>query len=130
MHLKDFYFDEPTGIINFLMVNFAVQVDGTAITENIIDEYSEVDIENVINTKDSSTTTCYRNNATNATRVYNHSIISNLKKFYKGKCQICGDYPIDGVYTDICVAHHYSHFSKSMNNDASNILIVCTINIC
>lgn len=122
---KVFSFEELTGIINSLMGRSNALVDESAITEIVIDEYSEVDIESVINAKDPSATIRYRNNATNATRFYDHSIISNLKKLYRNKCQICGDYPIDGVYTDICEAHHIEYFSKSMNNDASNILIVC-----
>ena len=125
-HLSNLTFEELTEIIKSLIENAQLNYsDEDIFTETSIDEFDEAEIESIINAKDASATIRYRNNATNATRVYNHSIISNLKKLYKGKCQICGDYPIDGVYTDICEAHHIEYFSKSMNNDASNILIVC-----
>ena len=125
-HLSSFPFEELTEIVRSLIENAQLNYsDEDIFTETSIDEFDEAEIESIINAKDASATIRYRNNATNATRVYNHSIISNLKKLYKGKCQICGDYPIDGVYTDICEAHHIEYFSKSMNNDASNILIVC-----
>lgn len=125
-YLKNFDFDEMTQMVKSLVEN-AQSTDSNLdlLTDTIIDECSETDIESIINAKDPSATIRYINNTTNVIRVYNHSIITNLKALYKGKCQICGDYPLVGTCADICEAHHIEYFSKSMNNDASNILIVC-----
>lgn len=125
-YLRNFGFDEMTQMVKSLVENAqSAKFDLDSLPNTIIDEYSETDIENIINAKDSSATICYKNNTTHAARVYNHNIITNLKTLYKGKCQICGDYPLANIYTDICEAHHIEYFSKSMNNDASNILILC-----
>lgn len=125
-HLSSFPFEELTEIVRSLIENAQASYSNEDIfAETFIDECNEIEIENIINAKDPSATICYKNDTTNATRVYNHSIILNLKKLYKGKCQICGDYPLVGTCADICEAHHIEYFSESMNNDASNILIVC-----
>ena len=58
-------------------------------------------------------------------RKLNRAIGDNLKLLYNYSCQICGEnighkY---GVY--VVEAHHIEYFMKSINNDASNQVIVC-----
>lgn len=58
-------------------------------------------------------------------RHLNRSIGDDLKKFYKFRCQICGkDFGrLYGVRIAEC--HHIDYFVRSLNNDASNLLILC-----
>ena len=58
-------------------------------------------------------------------RVYNTSIIKQLKRLYGGCCQLCGKNAFDEFNVDISEAHHIAHFSDSQNNDSSNIIILC-----
>lgn len=58
-------------------------------------------------------------------RRYQQSVIKRLKEKYAGKCQICGWSSLDEFGVDISEAHHIEHFSKTMNNKPSNIVIVC-----
>ena len=58
-------------------------------------------------------------------RKLNRKIGENLKKLYGYRCQLCGEL-IGGEYgIHVCDAHHIDYFIKSLNNDASNQLIVC-----
>lgn len=59
------------------------------------------------------------------TRKYQRSIIMNLKAQYRGTCQICGWSALDEFGVDISEAHHIEHFSKSLNNKPSNIVVLC-----
>ena len=58
-------------------------------------------------------------------RRMNHAIGDSLKQLYEYRCQICGAYIGESYAARIIHAHHIDYFSKSMNNDASNIMIVC-----
>jgi 5-methylcytosine-specific restriction enzyme A len=58
-------------------------------------------------------------------RRLNRSISENLKAVYDHKCQICNENFSIKYGCNIAEAHHIEHFSKSMNNDASNIIILC-----
>lgn len=51
--------------------------------------------------------------------------ITELKKIYMGRCQICGKAPNDANGEDITEAHHIEPFCKNCNNDFSNIIILC-----
>ena len=123
--LKQFNFDELTKMIKSLIDNANIKTKNNNInTENIAD-IDENEIEYIINFRDEKAYIKYENNKTNAVRVYNHNIISCLKKLYGGKCQLCGKSPLDGNNLDICEAHHIEYYSKSMNNDSCNIIIIC-----
>ena len=61
----------------------------------------------------------------NKVRVYKTSIIKQMKKLYGGQCQLCGCRPFETFDVDICEAHHIDYFVKSLNNDASNQMILC-----
>lgn len=58
-------------------------------------------------------------------RKLNRAIGDNLKLLYQYRCQICGCN--FGAYYDanIVEAHHIIPFTKSLNNDAKNLIILC-----
>lgn len=58
-------------------------------------------------------------------RKLNKKIGDNLKVLYDYRCQICGKAIGEPYNTKIAEAHHIDYFVKSMNNNASNQMIVC-----
>ena len=42
-----------------------------------------------------------------------------------GECQLCGDNLGEAYGKEIVEAHHIEYFSKTQNNDSSNIIILC-----
>lgn len=53
------------------------------------------------------------------------AIGNSLKIVYGYRCQICGQYIGEQYGSDLIHTHHIDYFTKSLNNDADNILIVC-----
>jgi len=58
-------------------------------------------------------------------RKLDQSIGEGLKRFYSYRCQICGLTIGEPYGTAVAHTHHIEYFCKSLNNDASNIMIVC-----
>lgn len=58
-------------------------------------------------------------------RKLDKAIGQSLKLFYKYKCQICGDNFGNKYNCLIAEAHHIDFFVSSLNNDASNIIVLC-----
>ena len=58
-------------------------------------------------------------------RRMNHAIGDSLKSLYGYRCQSCGAFIGESYGAQVIHAHHIDYFSRSMNNDASNIMIVC-----
>ena len=58
-------------------------------------------------------------------RTLSRAIGNNLKKAYGYRCQICGKYIGERYGSNLIHAHHIDYFVASLNNDVSNILIVC-----
>lgn len=58
-------------------------------------------------------------------RKLNRKIGDSLKEHYKYRCQICGCYIGEKYGSKLVEAHHIDYFVKSLNNNMSNILIVC-----
>ena len=58
-------------------------------------------------------------------RRLNRLIGENLKMLYGYRCQICGKAIGEEYGAHIAEAHHIEYFVKSLNNDASNQMIVC-----
>ena len=58
-------------------------------------------------------------------RKLDRSIGNNLKLLYGYRCQICGKLIGEEYSAHVVEAHHIDYFAKSLNNDASNQLIVC-----
>ena len=58
-------------------------------------------------------------------RKLNRKIGDYLKELYGFRCQICGMYVGDIYEAKIAECHHINYFVHSLNNDMSNLLIVC-----
>lgn len=58
-------------------------------------------------------------------RIYNTSIVKQLKILYQGKCQICGEQPFKEKNINISEVHHIRYFSLSCNNDIDNLIVLC-----
>ena len=58
-------------------------------------------------------------------RKLDRSIGDNLKQLYGYRCQICGKLIGEEYSAHVVEAHHIEYFVKSLNNDASNQMIVC-----
>ena len=58
-------------------------------------------------------------------RKLNQKIGENLKLLYGYRCQICGKLIGEEFGSHIAEAHHIDYFVKSLNNDASNQMILC-----
>ena len=58
-------------------------------------------------------------------RKLDRSIGENLKQLYGYRCQICGKLIGEEYSAHVVEAHHIEYFVKSLNNDASNQMIVC-----
>lgn len=58
-------------------------------------------------------------------RRLDRAIGESLKLFYNYKCQICGDNFSKKYNCLIAEAHHIEFFVNSLNNDVSNIAVLC-----
>ena len=58
-------------------------------------------------------------------RKMNRAIGNELKALYGYRCQICGQFIGERYGSQVIHAHHIDYFTRTMNNDADNILIVC-----
>ncbi|MFH2046910.1 MAG: HNH endonuclease signature motif containing protein [Pseudomonadota bacterium] len=58
-------------------------------------------------------------------RRLDRAIGESLKLFYRYRCQICGDNFGKKYNCLIVEAHHINFFVNSLNNDASNIVVLC-----
>jgi 5-methylcytosine-specific restriction protein A len=58
-------------------------------------------------------------------RRLDRAIGESLKLFYNYRCQICGDNFSEKYNCRIVEAHHIDFFVSSLNNDASNITVLC-----
>ncbi len=58
-------------------------------------------------------------------RKLNRKIGENLKLLYGYRCQLCGQLIGEEFGSHIAEAHHIDYFVTSLNNDASNQIIVC-----
>lgn len=58
-------------------------------------------------------------------RHLSRSIGNSLKELYGYRCQICGAYIGENYGSKLIHAHHIDYFTKSLNNNSGNILIVC-----
>jgi hypothetical protein len=57
-------------------------------------------------------------------RKYDHSIINQLKQLYQYRDQISGERIGEQYGNSVVEAHHIEYFTKSQNNDSTNIIIV------
>lgn len=125
--LKNFSFDELTGIVKNLIADDDAQqiaVQYTASEKKIITELDETDYELIINAQD-TTASLKKKITPQSVRVYDRRIPDGLKKLYNYRCQICGATATVLYSVDVSEAHHIDYFVKSMNNNPSNIVILC-----
>ncbi len=88
--------------------------EGMRVAEDILN-FDEVDLDSTI----------VKNERLVRVRKLNRKIGDNLKLLYEYRCQICGDLTGDKYHAHVAEAHHIEYFSKSFNNDAGNLLILC-----
>ena len=53
------------------------------------------------------------------------TILHDLKTLYGYRCQVCGQYIGEKYDSNLIHAHHIDYFTKSLNNNANNIMILC-----
>lgn len=126
-YLKQFSFNELTDLVQALIdaqSGTLISVQTTTNANSNDKPHSELELENLINFEDMSATIKIRTSPT-AVRVYNPSIIRQLKKLYNGCCQLCGKAPFIEDLCDITEVHHIEYFAVSHNNNANNLIVLC-----
>lgn len=58
-------------------------------------------------------------------RKLNKKLGDSLKEHYGYRCQICGQYIGEKYSAHVVETHHIDYFVESLNNDITNLLIVC-----
>ena len=58
-------------------------------------------------------------------RKIDRAIGNNLKRVYEHRCQICGEQVAELYSAHVDEVHHIDPFVRSLNNDVSNLLVVC-----
>lgn len=125
-YLHQFSFDELTEIVKSLLGKSEEDAHINTVPPSLVnsENIDEEELEHIVNFTDPSASIIIKT-TTGTQRVYNRSIVAQLKKLYRGCCQICGVNPAAEFGLNICEAHHIDFFSESQNNDASNIIILC-----
>ena len=54
-----------------------------------------------------------------------NGIGNSLKAVYGYRCQVCGEYIGEKYGSQLIHAHHIDYFTRSLNNDSQNIMILC-----
>ena len=92
-------------------------------TKEVINKFDELEIEQILQTKDNST--FIEKQKTVKIRKLDKTIGENLKIVYNYKCQICGLLIGKNYDTKVIHTHHIEYFSVSLNNNADNIMVIC-----
>ena len=100
------------------------QQEITEIERKIITDFSEEEIERIINQQDDRAKIVRRTGIT-TTRIFDDKIQNSLKKLYHYRCQVCGATATVMYGVDVSEAHHIDYFTKSANNNPGNIVILC-----
>jgi 5-methylcytosine-specific restriction enzyme A len=58
-------------------------------------------------------------------RKYNRTIGETLKNLYQNQCQICNHDFTDIYWVGLSEIHHIDYYTKSLNNDSDNLLVIC-----
>ena len=125
--LKNYGFDELTQIVKLLIEDSDEVYESPAITmddRRIITEFTEEEIERIINQQDFKSKVV-KKTGTTTTRIFDDRIQTSLKKLYQYRCQICGATATVMYGVDVSEAHHIDYFTKSANNNPSNIVVLC-----
>lgn len=121
-YLRQFSFEDLTEVVKKLILNTKTPYQEEMTSSQEVDDVES--IEDIINRTDATATIQIRT-ADMKVRKYDISIVNALKKLYKGRCQICGCACGEEQGVSIVHAHHIVPFSKSQNNNAGNIMILC-----
>ena len=92
-------------------------------TQKVICNMPEMEIEQVL--QSDKTASLLTKSKMVKIRKLDHTIGENLKQIYSNHCQICGLFVGERYNATVIHTHHIEFFSKSLNNDANNIMIVC-----
>ena len=125
--LKSFTFEELLDVVKDLINKEDIQTEElilSASDKSIITASSENDFESIINATDPSASIKNKMGITNY-RIFDRKIPNELKRMYNYKCQICGATATVMYGVDVSEAHHINYFTKSLNNNAGNIVILC-----
>lgn len=125
--MKNYTFEELTAIVNDLLIDDESKPNESLITEKdkkIITEFSEEEYERILNMGDAKTAIRSTIKEVNV-RILNNKIQKTLKNLYQHRCQICGATAEIMYGVDVSEAHHIEYFTKSLNNNPSNIIILC-----
>ena len=125
--LKNYNFEDLTCIVKALLDEgdeLYVSPVATHDDRKIITEFSEEEIERIINQQDMNARVVQKSKISN-TRVFDNSIQKSLKKLYQYRCQICGATATVMYGVDVSEAHHIDYFTRSANNNPANIIILC-----
>lgn len=120
-------FEELTEIVKELLIDDnELYIPEKEIIEakKFIINYSEEEIEMIINSQDINSR-INEGNKIVKNRIFNPKIQNALKSLYKYRCQICGARAKEIYGVDVTEAHHLQYFSKTANNNANNIIVVC-----
>lgn len=126
-YLKKFSYEELTELVKSIIAAQSgefVDVPEKKTTDENERVFSESELETLINFEDSGATVRIKTSPTTV-RVYNPSIVRQLKKLYKGNCQLCGCKPFGEVDCDLTEVHHIDYFATSHNNNPSNLIVLC-----
>jgi predicted HNH restriction endonuclease len=97
--------------------------DEIAETKEVLHEFSELEIEQILQPKDNST--FIEKQKMVKIRKLDRAIGDNLKIIYGYKCQICGLFIGETYDATVIHTHHIEYFSVSLNNNADNIMVIC-----
>ena len=124
-YLKGFSFEDLTELVKSLIDAQSGKLVAIPDVDDADEHiYSEAELEQLINFEDHNATVKIKT-APTTVRVYNPSIIRQLKKLYNGNCQLCGCKPFANVTCDLTEVHHIQYFATSHNNNASNLIVLC-----
>lgn len=123
--LKEYLVLYPT-ILPDKLIAECITNDEISTEKDFIREQDEEIIENIMNFDQvDPTSTMITKIGNMKIRKYNRTIGENLKRLYENKCQICG-HEFKGRYDiDLSEIHHIEYYSKSLNNNSDNLLVLC-----
>ena len=102
----------------------AKRVEHTKEEIEVFDKIEEREIELYIEQEDEKSGYIYKEGLLKI-RKANQDIIKKIKSDYDGQCQLCGENVGEKFGKNITEAHHIEYFSKTQNNDSSNIIVLC-----
>ncbi len=123
--LKEYLVLYPTVFPDMLIAEYLTNDEISSETD-FIREQDEQIIEEIMNIDQiDPTSTIITKICNQKIRKYNRTIGENLKRLYDNKCQICGQ-EFKGRYDiDLSEIHHIEYYSKSLNNNSDNLLVLC-----